>query len=86
MRHKKRDFSCGSSRRGVIRLLYMRQLVHPFTLSFFQLLLQFIYDDFIHSLGLAIALRVCWGGVSVIYAKITTISPKGLAIELKPII
>jgi len=35
---------------------------------------------------LAIALRVGWGGVFVLYAQITTISPKGLAIELKPII
>ena len=64
----------------------MSQLVHPFTLSFFQPLLQSIYNDFIHSLDLAIALRVCWGGVSVLYAQITTISPKGLDIELKPII
>lgn len=64
----------------------MRQLVHPFSLSFFQSLLQSIDNDFIHSLGLAIAMRVCWGGVSVLYAQITTISPKGLSIELKPVI
>ena len=35
---------------------------------------------------MAVTLRLCWGGVSIFYAQITTILPEGLAIKLEPII
>ena len=64
----------------------MGKLVYPFALNFLQSLLQSIYNNFICGFHLAIALRVGWGGVSVLYAQITTISLEGPTIKLKHII
>ena len=54
----------------------MWQLFHPFTLYIIQPLLESIQYDFIDSLNLSIPLWICRGGVHILDAQITTISPE----------
>ena len=62
------------------------QLFHPFSLYVVQPLFKSAHYDLIDSLSLSIPLWICWGGISIRYAQVTTISPKGLAIELKTVV
>ena len=40
----------------------------------------------VQGFNMAITLRICWGGILVFYAKITTKLTKGSTIELQPVI
>ena len=64
----------------------MRQFFHPSSLCIIQHFLKSIYYDLVNSFSLSIPLRVCQSGVSVCNSQLTTVTPKGFAVELMYIV
>ena len=64
----------------------MRQPFHPSSLCIIQPFLKSVYYDLVNSFSLFVPLRICWSGVPVCNSQLTTVSPKGFAIELKSIV
>ena len=48
--------------------------------------LESVHYDLVNSLGLSISLRISWNGIPICDTKITTVSPKGFANKLKPVV
>ena len=67
--------------RGIVRYV---QRVSP--LCVIQPLFKPTNYDLVDNFSLPVPLWICWGGISVCYAQITTIPSKGLAIKLQSII
>ena len=64
----------------------MWQLLYPFSLYVVQPLFKPTHYDLIDNFSLSISLWICRGRISIYYAQVTAIPPKGLAIELKTIV
>ena len=64
----------------------MWQLFHPFSLCFIQLLFQLVKYDLVDRFDLPVPLWIHRGGISIGYAQIIAIPPKGLAIKLQSVI
>ena len=64
----------------------MWQLFYPSSLRVVQPFFESAHYDLVNSLGLSISLRISWNGIPICDTKITTVSPKGFAVELKAIV
>ena len=64
----------------------MQQFFHPSSLCIIQPFLKSTYYNLVNSFSLSIPLRICRSGVPVCNPQLTTVSPKGLAVELKSIV
>ena len=62
------------------------QFLGPLTLHTVQPFLQSIHNCLVNGFSLSIALRIRWGRVSVLDAKITAKLAEGLAVKLQPIV
>ena len=64
----------------------MRQIFHPSSLCIVQSFLKSTHYDLVNSFSLSVPLGICWSGIPVCNSQLTTVSPKGFAVELKSII
>ena len=64
----------------------MRQLFHPSSFCIIQPFLKSTYYDLVNSFSLFVPLKICQSGVPVCNFQLTTVSPKGFAIELESIV
>ena len=64
----------------------MRQFFYSSSLCIIQHFLKSTYYDLVNSFSLFVPLRICWSGVPVCNSQLTTVSPKGFAVELKFIV
>ena len=82
----RRGLPSGSVRSNSISPKDVWQLFYLFLFCIIQSLLESTHYNLIDSLGMSIPLWICRDGISICYAKVTTISPKGFTIELKSIV
>ena len=64
----------------------MRQFFYLSSLCIIQPFLKSTYYDLVNSFSLSVPLRICWSGIPVCNSQLTTVSPKGFAVELKSIV
>ena len=64
----------------------MLQFFHPSSFCIIQPFLKSTYYDLVNSFSLFVPLKICQSGVPVCNFQLTTVSPKGFAIELKSIV
>ena len=61
----------------------MWQLFNLFSLCVIQSIFKFTYYDLVDSLDLSVPLWISQGGISICYAQVTAIPPKGLGTKLQ---
>ena len=64
----------------------MWQFFHPSSLGIVQPFLKSTHYNLINSFSLSISLGICWSGIPICNSQLTTVSPKGFAVELKSIV
>ena len=64
----------------------MREFLYLPSLGVIQSFLKPIDYDLVGGFGLSVPLRISWGRVPVGDPQFTAVSPKGLAVELEPVV
>ena len=64
----------------------MWEFLYPLSLGVVQSFLKPIDYDLVEGFGLFVPLRISWGRVPVGDPQFTVVSPKGLTVELEPVV